>query len=180
MFKCRRDGSIVLGIILFFSLLLITDNSYAQTEQEALTLINSANEKLIEALILFEEIPITNSEIKQLSLELDSALQLIQEAKLKTSENEYDLAIQKANEAISKLDNIIEQLEEIIDNNKQKNTILFSLLGVFSALLTVVIIYLFLTKIYPWYKIKKVENYERLEIIYENEGGLNNGKKEVK
>lgn len=172
--KARSIGMLTL---LFFSLFLMNNRSYAQTEQEALTLINNANEKLVEALEFLEEIPITNSETKQLTLEMDSALQLIQEAKLKIIENDYSTAIQKANEAIEKLDSVLEQIEEIIKNNKQKSTILFSLLGVFSALLIVGVFYLFLTKIYPWYKIKKVENYEKLEIIYENEGELNYGEK---
>ncbi len=179
MCRCWKIKSIVLGTILFFSLLLVNNHSYAQTEQEALTLINNASEKLIEALSLLEVIPITNSEVKLLTSEVDSALQLIQEAKLKTIENEYNTAIQKANEAVVKLDTVIEQLEEIVKNNKQKNTILFSLLGIFLALMTVIVLYLYLTKIYPWYKMKKVENYERLEIIYESEGVLNNGEKSI-
>ncbi len=177
MSRYWKVRSIVLLAMLFLSLFLVNNYSYAQTEQEALTLINNANEKLIEALNLLEEIPVTDSEAKQLTSEIDSALQLIQEAKSKTIENEYSVAMQRASEAIVKLDNVIEQLEEVVKNNKQKNTILFSLLGVFLALLTVIVLYFYLTRIYPWYKMKKVENYERLEIVYESEGVLNNGEK---
>ena len=179
MFRYSKIRIIVLASILLLSLFFVNNHSYAQTEQEALSLINNANEKLIEALNLLEEIPITNSEAKQLTSEVDTALQLIQEAKSKTTENDYSAAIQKANEAILKLDTVIEQLEEIVKNNKQKNTILFSLLGWFLALLTVFVLYLYLTKIYPWYKMKKVENYEKLEVIYEDEGVLRNGKKGI-
>ncbi len=82
--KVRRIGW---GVILFLLLLLVNGYSYAQTEQEALTLINNASDKLVEALKLFEEIPITNSEAKQLTSEMDLALQLIQDAKSKTIEN---------------------------------------------------------------------------------------------
>ncbi|MFW9852722.1 MAG: hypothetical protein ACFFDS_07265, partial [Candidatus Thorarchaeota archaeon] len=116
-----------------------------------MTSIDNANEKLIEALNLLEKIPVSNSEAKELTSEVDTALQLIQEAKLKTIENEFSVAIQKANEAIAKLDGVIEQLEEIVKNDQQKNTILFSLLGVFLALFTVIFLYLYLTKIYPLY-----------------------------
>jgi hypothetical protein len=179
VFRYWKTKSGVLGAILFLSLILVNNHSYAQTEQEALLLIDNASEKLKEALSLLEEIPITNSDSKLLTSEVDSALQLIQEAKSKTIENEYSTAIQKANEAITKLDTIIEQLEEILKNNKQKNNILFSLLGVFLALFTVIFLYLYLTKIYPWYKMKKVENYERLEIVYGSEDVLKNGEKNV-
>ena len=70
-------------------------------------------------------------------------------------------------DANEQLDAIINQIELIQDKKQQNNIFLFSLLGVFSAIFTVLFIFIFIRNIYPWYLEKRIEEYEKLEIKYD-------------
>jgi hypothetical protein len=158
-----------LGSFFIFFTIIFSQYSLAQTQQEAASSIQNAKEKLIDILILLEESSVKKIGVSDLVLKADLARNLIKEASDKYLEGDYELAQQKANTAIQQLDEIIEEITEALDSKTQRSRILFSSLGVLAALLSIGLVFLFIKKIYPWYKIKQLEEYGKLIIIYDEE-----------
>ena len=155
------------GFIFIFLTVITSQPSFAQLEQDAANSIQNAQSKLIEVVILLEESSKKKIEITDFVVKTDSARNLIKEANDKYLEEDYAEALQKANGATEQLDNLIEEITEAVDSTKQRSRILFSLLGSISALLSVALVFVFFKKIYPWYKIKQLEEYSKLVIVYE-------------
>jgi len=155
------------GFFFIFFTLITSQSSFAQLEQDAANSIQNAQTKLIEVVILLEESSTKKIEITDLVVKADSARNLIKEASDEYLEGDYEVALQKANDATEQLDNLIEEIKEVVDSTKQKSRILFSLLGSVSALLSVALVFVFFKKIYPWYKAKQLEEYSNLVIVYE-------------
>lgn len=156
-----------LGFIFVFLTVIISQPSFAQLEQDAANSIQNAQTKLIEVIILLEEGSKKKIEIADFVVKADSARNLIKEASDKYQEEDYEEALQKASAATEQLDNLIEEITDVVGSTKQRSRILFSLLGSISALLSVALVFVFFKKIYPWYKIKQLEEYSKLVIVYE-------------
>ncbi len=153
-----------------FSLLIPTILSVSsQTQQNALLAIQQADERLFETIVLLEEASKTNINIRDLVINTDIARQLIVDAKKEFEEANYTAAYGKANDANEQLVAVINELELRENKKEQNNILLFSLLGVFSAILAILFIIIFIKKIYPWYLEKRIEEYSKLEIQYKKE-----------
>ncbi|MHA1952889.1 MAG: hypothetical protein ACXAAM_00300 [Candidatus Heimdallarchaeaceae archaeon] len=155
------------GFLLIFLTIITLQPSFAQLDQDAANSIQNAQTKLIEVIILLEESSKKKIEITDFVVKADSARNLIKEARDKYLEEDYAEALQKANTATEQLDNLIEEITVVVGSTKQQSRILFSLLGSISALLAVALVFVFFKKIYPWYKIKQLEEYSKLVIVYE-------------
>ena len=145
--------------------------SYAQTQQTALSAIQQAENKLFETVYLLEESSASNIDVRDLVTSTDYARQLIADAKVEYNQTNYIEAYDKSIEAIDELNSVENELESRKQQNQQNNVILFSLVGVFSAVLVVAFIFFFNKRIYPWYIKKRNEEYGKLEIKYEETGG---------
>lgn len=161
-----RKYLVLFVFLLIFPTSIITMKSCAQSEEEAAISIQNAQEKLIEAIALLESIK-EDANIVNLVSEADSARNLIKEAENNYSEGNYDIALQKANSANAQLEELIEEISNLQGLTKQKSRIIYSLVGTLSAILSIGFVFLFFRKIYPWYKIKKFEEYDKLVIIYD-------------
>lgn len=142
-----------------------------QAEQEASAAIQEADEKLTYVLELLEEISIYDEDIRNLILQTDDARQLIKEAKDNYASSNFTISYQKATGAILQLDSIIGEIDSIIQSKTQNKIIIFSLVGVLAGLGAIMFSFLFISKIYPWYEKKKIEEYSKLEINYNNSKG---------
>jgi len=157
-------------IVCCFSLLtVIAPTVTSQTQQTALLTIQQADTKLIETVSLLENVAKSSINIRDLVINTDYARQLIVLAKVEYNDANYTMAYDFAKNATEELDIVVDELELRIGKNQQNNTILFSLLGVFSALLLGVFIFFFIRKLYPWYLEKQNEEYGKLEIRYKEE-----------
>ena len=166
----RKKVKFFIIAISCFSLLMTTILSVSsQTQQNALLAIQQADERLTETISLLEETSTSNINIRDLVIDTDNARQLILEAKEEYGKANYTIAYEKANDASVQLDVVINELEIRENKKNQSNTILFSLLGVFSAILAILFIIIFIKKIYPWYLEKHNEEYGKLEIQYKKE-----------
>jgi len=164
--KLKREKKIVV-LISVFLLIFPIQVLFAQTEQDAKQAVQVANEKLIEVVELLEESSEKNIDVVDLTFEADSARQLIKDANNKIVQENYSAALQSANEAIEQLDSLIEQIHVIIGSKQRNSRLIFSFLGFGLAILAIFTIFIFFRKIYPWYKTKQLEEYGKLEIIYE-------------
>ncbi len=166
MILTRKFQSLLVFLFIFFTI-ISTMTSCAQLEQEAATSIQNAQEKLIEVISLLEEGVKEDVDIVNLASEADSARNLIKEAKNNYLEGNYDIALQKANSANTQLEELIEEISNLLGLTKQRSRIIYSLVGTLSAILSIGVVFLFFRKIYPWYKVKKLEEYDKLVIIYD-------------
>lgn len=155
------------GFLLIFITIITSQTSFSQVEQDAEISIQSAKEKLIEVISLLEKGLKEDSEIVNLVLKADSARNLIKEANDNYLEGDYEIALQKANNANDQLDNLIEEITELLGFTKKKTRLVFSLVGTILGLLSIGLVFLFFKKIYPWYRRKTLEEYEKLVIIYD-------------
>ncbi|MHA1199982.1 MAG: hypothetical protein ACTSQF_11695, partial [Candidatus Heimdallarchaeaceae archaeon] len=138
----------------------------AQTQQDALLAIQQADDRLFEAVSSLEEASRSNIDIRDLVIITDDARQLIILAKEMYIDANYTTAYNNANDANEELTEVVDEVELRTNSNQQNRTILFSLLGVFSAIFIGLFIFLFIRKGYPWYLEKRNEEYGKLEIQY--------------
>ncbi len=143
----------------------------SQAEQDAFAAIQEADEKLTYVLELLEEISNYDEDIRNLILQTDDARQLIKEAKDNYANSNFTISYQKATGAILQLDSIVGEIDSKIQSKTQNKIIIFSLVGVLAGLGAIVFSFFFISKIYPWYEKKKIEEYSKLEIRYDNSKG---------
>jgi hypothetical protein len=148
----------------------------SQTQQTALSAIQQAENKLVEALNLLEEISDSKVDIRDLVIITDSARYQISLARENYNGANYSVAYDMAIVANEELEEVIDELEVRRSKNQQNTTLLFSLLGVFLAILLGLFVFLIVKYGYPWYLEKRDEEYGKLEIHYIKEmEGENNG-----
>ena len=159
-------------VIMVFILLFLRQSSLsnAQSENEAQIIIQQAEDKLIEVNKLLEVASKTNIVLTDLVQETDDARTLIKEAITQFGVGNYTQAYQTANDAKEELDNVLLKIDQRMSQRKQNSRILFSLLGIFAAIFTIVFVFVYIRKIHPWFKIKQLEEYGKLEIKYEIDG----------
>jgi nitrate/nitrite-specific signal transduction histidine kinase len=164
--RLKRKNKIIalISVLLFFLPIQVLS---AQTEQDAQQAVQLANEKLIEVIDLLEEISTKNIDVSDLVTEADDARQLIWNAQRKITQDNYSGALQNANEAIEQLDELILQIKELMDLKQRNSRLIFSFLGFVLAIFVVFTVFIFFKRILPWYKTKQLEEYGKLEIIYE-------------
>ena len=174
-----KRSKFIIPIILIILLLIRSTPTYSQSESEAQSIIQEADDKLIEIFKLLEDASESNIGITDLIQETDYARDQIKEAKIQFSIGNYNQAYQDANEAIEELDSVLFKINQRMYQRKQNSKILYSVLGVLAALFTIGFVLVFIKKIQPWFKIKQLEEYGKLEIKYEVEGnsGEENEKK---
>ena len=172
--KRKIGSSLWLFCCLVFIITIVIPTS-AQTQQSALLAIQQADEKLSDTISYLEEVSELEIEIRDLVIITEDARQLIAIAKLSYNEANYTVAYDNANQADNYLDGVIEELEARTGKNRQNTTVLFSLLGVFSAIFLGLFIFFIVKRGYPWYLAKRDEEYGKLEIQYntETEGETN-------
>ena len=159
-------GSIFLLFLIFKGNL----SANAQSQEEVEQLIQEASDKLTIVLDLLNEIRDNNEEFLELVSRTDDSLQLINDAWQYYYSSLFNLASEKANQAILLLEEIEIDVETLENTSIKQKTLTYSLLGVFSAILCIIIVYLSIKKIHPWYIRKQREGYENLEIIYDKGG----------
>lgn len=162
----RKIRLVIISVFSFSLLISMILPVFSQIQQNALIAIQQADEKLTYTLSLLEEFG-DSTDIRDLVISTDEARYLISKAKEEYNETNYTSAYEDAMDANEQLDAIINQIELIQDKKQQNNIFLFSLLGVFSAIFTVLFIFIFIRNIYPWYLEKRIEEYEKLEIKYD-------------
>lgn len=166
----KKVSRIILIIVCSFLLIItVASPAVAQTQQTALLAIQQAESKLYETISLLEDASTTKIDIRDLVRNTDDARQLIVSAKDQYNNANFTDAQEKASEAIEELNLIINELELRKDKNQQNNAILYSLLGVFSAILIVLFLFSLHKWIYPWYIEKRNEEYGKLIIKYKEE-----------
>ena len=166
----KKVSRIILIIVCSFLLIItVASPTVAQTQQTALLAIQQAESKLYETISLLEDASTTKIDIRDLVRNTDDARQLIVSAKDQYNNANFTDAQEKASEAIEELNLIINELELRKDKNQQNNAILYSLLGVFSAILIVLFLFSLHKWIYPWYIEKRNEEYGKLIIKYKEE-----------
>jgi hypothetical protein len=159
---------------MFCFILVVSSQSIViqgQTEQQASDAILEADNRLIYALELIEDIPNYDENIRGLIQQIDNARQLIKEAKDQFADNNFTVSYQKATEATLELDAIIDEIENKMLVQSRNKVLVFSFVGVFSAIGAILFSILFIRKIYPWYEKKKIEEYGKLEIKYDESRG---------
>lgn len=157
--------TILVTLLICFS----SENCSGQTESEVLSSIQQGNEKLLDVVKALETASTDNIDVIDLVVQTDGARELLVEALDRYLEADYLSAYDKSLTALNILENIESEIK-IRSNNKQRNNkIIYSIIGIFSALITLSIVYFYLTKIYPWYKSKLQDEYGKLEIIYSKE-----------
>ncbi len=166
----KKGSKIILIIVCSFLLTItIASSAEAQTQQTALLAIQQAESKLYETISLLEDVSTTKIDIRDLVKNTDDARQLIFIAKDQYNNANFTEAQEKASEAIEELNLIMNELELRKDTKQQNNTILYSLLGVFSAIFIVLFFFSLHKWIYPWYIEKRNEEYGKLIIKYNEE-----------
>lgn len=170
----RKYRKIIL-ILSFVGLITILCNQslivQGQTEQQASTAIQEADDKLTYALELLEAIPRYDGDIRSIILQIDIARQLIKEAKDYFTNSSFTVSYQKAITATSELDSIIEEIETKTHDQNQNKIIVLSIVGVLSGFAAILFSIFFISKIYPWYEKKKIDEYSKLEIKYDDLSG---------
>ncbi len=163
----------IIGIAMLFLLLLIQSSpTHAQSEGEALSIIQQAEDKLIDVLKLLEDAFEKNIPLIDLVQETDNARIQIKVAKSQFGLGNFSQAYQTANDAIEELDSVLLEMDQRMSQKKQNFRILYSIVGVLAAIFTILFVFVFIKKIQPWFKTKQLEEYGKLEIKYENEGKL--------
>lgn len=162
---------LVCGITLLLFVSFTNYGAFAQSEEEAEQIIQQASDKLKTVLSMLEEIRDINTDMRVIISQTDNSLQLINEAKQLFRDAQYDISIQKANQALTQLEDIEEEIAELIKSAIKESWLIYSIVGVASAFATFGIVILFIKKIHPWYKSKQIEEYGNLEIIYDKEHG---------
>ena len=163
----KSSRNILKTLILIF-ICIPFSSAFAQTENDAVIAIQQAEEKLIDVIEILENISKRDLYIEDLVLQTDSARQLINAANLMLVEGDYEQAYRTANDAKGKLDILLDNLNQRINETKQKSRILYSVSGFLAAAFTIAFAFLFLKRIYPWFRAKQHEEYGKLEIKYEN------------
>lgn len=153
-------------ILSFFMSLAFLQTTQAQSQLEAENLIQEAREKLIEVIILLEQAYLQNIEIKASVLVADNVLDIIKEADLAFQDGNYTTAIGKANLAISQLNELTDDINNLIDTKRNNKKIINTIIGVCGGAALVFLGIITKKKIYPWYKEKQQEEYGKLQIIY--------------
>ena len=97
---------LVYGITLLLFVSFTTYGTFAQSEEEAEQIIQQASDKLKTVLSMLEEIRDINTDVRVIILQTDISLQLINEAKQLFRDAQYDISIQKANQALTQLEDI--------------------------------------------------------------------------
>ncbi|MCK5141312.1 MAG: hypothetical protein KAQ70_03885 [Candidatus Heimdallarchaeota archaeon] len=162
---------LVCGITLLLFISFTNYGAFAQSEEEAEQIIQQASDKLKTVLSMLEEIKDINTAVKDIILQTDTSLQLINEAKQLFRDAQYDISIQKANQALTQLEEIEEEIAKISESAIKESWLIYSIVGVVSAFATFGFVFLFIKKIHPWYKSKQIEEYGNLEIIYDRKQG---------
>ncbi len=162
---------LVCGVILTLFVSFANSGAFAQSEEEAEQVIQQASDKLKTVLSMLEELVDINSEARVIILQTDNSLQLINEAKQLFRDAQYDRSKQKANQALTQLEDIEAEIVELNKAVIKESWLLYSIIGVASAFATFGFVFLFIKKIHPWYKSKQIEEYSNLEIIYDEEHG---------
>ena len=162
---------LVCGITLLLFISFTNYGAFAQSEEEAEQIIQQASDKLKTVLSMLEEIKDINTAVKDIILQTDTSLQLINEAKQLFRDAQYDISIQKANQALTQLEDIEEEIAKINESAIKESWLIYSIVGVVSAFATFGFVFLFIKKIHPWYKSKQIEEYGNLEIIYDRKHG---------
>lgn len=162
---------LVSGITFLLFISFSNYGAFAQSEEEAEQIIQQASDKLKTVLSMLEEIGDINSEVRVIITQTDNSLQLINEAKQLFRDAQYDISIQKANQALTQLEDIEEEIAELNKLATNESWLIYSIVGVASAFATFSFIFLFIKKIHPWYKSKQIEEYGSLEIIYDKKHG---------
>ncbi|MCE7741642.1 MAG: hypothetical protein GOP50_04225 [Candidatus Heimdallarchaeota archaeon] len=162
----RKIRFIIITICCFLIVIAMSMPITSQTQQTALLAIQQADDKLLEVVSSLEEASRSNIDIRDLVITTEDARQLIAIAKEMYNEASYTAAYSNAINANEELDSVVDEVELRTDNNQQNRTILFSLLGVFSAIFTGLVIFLIIRKGYPWYLEKRNEEFGKLEIQY--------------
>lgn len=162
---------LVCGITLLLFVSFTNSGAFAQSEEEAEQIIQQASDKLKTVLSMLEEVVDINSEVRTIISQMDNSLQLINEAKQLFRDSQYDLSIQKANQALTQLESIEEEIAELNKSAIKESWLIYSIIGVAAAFATFGFVFLFIKKIHSWYKRKQIEEYGNLEIIYVTEYG---------
>ena len=159
------------GVTLLLFISFANYGASAQSEEEAEQIIQQASDKLKTVMSMLEEIGDIDTEVRAIISQTDNSLQLINEAKQLFREAQYDISIQKANQALTQLEDVEEKIVELNKSVIKESWLIYSIVGVVSAFATFGFIFLFIKKIHPWYKSKQIEEYGNLEIIYDKEHG---------
>ncbi|MCK4895767.1 MAG: hypothetical protein KAS47_03105 [Candidatus Heimdallarchaeota archaeon] len=162
---------LVCGITLLLFVSFTNYGALAQSEEEAEQIIQQASDKLKTVLSMLEEIVDIDSEVRVIISKTDNSLQLINEAKQLFKDAQYEISIMKANQALTQLEDIEEEIAELNESAIKESWLIYSIVGVASAFATFGFVFLFIKKIHPWYKSKQIEEYGNLEIIYDKEHG---------
>ncbi|MHA1259116.1 MAG: hypothetical protein ACTSSG_12315, partial [Candidatus Heimdallarchaeaceae archaeon] len=91
----------------------------SQTENDANLALQTANEKLTEVVMLLEEASEKKIVVTDLTKEADSARELIFTAAENFREGNYQLAYEQANEAITKLNQLVVEINERMDTKNR-------------------------------------------------------------
>ena len=140
---------LVYGITLLLFVSFTTYGTFAQSEEEAEQIIQQASDKLKTVLSMLEEIRDINTDVRVIILQTDISLQLINEAKQLFRDAQYDISIQKANQALTQLEDIEEEIAKINESATKESWLIYSIVGVVSAFATFGFVFLFIKKIHP-------------------------------
>ncbi|MBY8999974.1 MAG: hypothetical protein KGD64_03585 [Candidatus Heimdallarchaeota archaeon] len=160
---------IISSIILLHPIPNTFSTTFAQSAEQAEIVIRQASDKLKTIFNLLEDLKRFDADVRDIVLQTDDSLQLINEAKQLFSNAQYDLSIEKANQALTQLEGVEEEIEEINKTVVRESWLIYSIIGVMGAIASIGFVFLFIKKIYPWYKNKLLEEYGNLEIVYNKE-----------
>lgn len=164
-----KSSKCIVPMMVILLFVMKSSTVFAQSESEALIIIQQADDKLIEVFKLLEDASGTNIVLRDLVQDADNARYQIEEAKTLYSVGNYTQAYQTANDAIEELDGVLLKIDQRMNQRKQNSRILYSVLGVLAAIFTVLFVFVFIRRIQPWFKAKQLEEYGKLEIKYEIE-----------
>lgn len=164
-----KSSKCIVPMMVILLFVMKSSTVFAQSESEALIIIQQADDKLIEVFKLLEDASGTNIVLRDLVQDTDNARYQIEEAKTLYSIGNYTQAYQTANDAIEELDGVLLKIDQRMNQRKQNSRILYSVLGVLAAIFTVLFVFVFIRRIQPWFKAKQLEEYGKLEIKYEIE-----------
>ena len=164
-----KSSKCIVPMMVILLFVMKSSTVFAQSESEALSIIQQADDKLIEVFKLLEDVSGTNIVLRDLVQDADNARYQIEEAKTLYSVGNYTQAYQTANDAIEELDGVLLKIDQRMNQRKQNSRILYSVLGVLAAIFTVLFVFVFIRRIQPWFKAKQLEEYGKLEIKYEIE-----------
>ncbi len=134
---------LVYGITLLLFVSFTTYGTFAQSDEEAEQIIQQASDKLKTVLSMLEEIRDINTDVRVIILQTDISLQLINEAKQLFRDAQYDISIQKANQALTQLEDIEEEIAKINESATKESWLIYSIVGVVSAFATFGFVFLF-------------------------------------